>query len=89
MVQIKDSVFRDSGSLQPSIPPHRSGACIRMMPRGGSAWPGGPAVGSGKDARTAFPARMATATVNNLSTTCQESLYVVDFRRVVRAGEIV
>ena len=43
-----------------------------------------PESGGASDVRTVFLTQDAAAIVNNLSTTCQECLYVVDFRRVVR-----
>ena len=51
MVQIKDSVLRDSG-FRTASPPRIARHGIRMMPRGGPAWRGGPGSGSGKDVRT-------------------------------------
>lgn len=53
MVQIKDSVLRDSVPERPF--PHASHRLrIRMMPTGGPVWRGGPDDGAGKDVRTAF-----------------------------------
>ena len=48
-----------------------------------------PESGGATDVRTVFLTRDAAAIVNNLSTTCQECLYVVDFRMVVRLSKKV
>ncbi len=88
MVQIKDSVLRVSG-IPSGFSPHRPGVRIVVMPhrRICAAWPSG--IRCGKDVRTAFltqdDAGGCQQLVNNLS----RVLYVVDFRRVVRASKKV
>ena len=88
MVQIKDSVLRDSG-IRPAFPPFRYGVRISMMPRRPFCvvWLSG--IRSGKDVRAAFwmpdDGNDCQQLVNNLS----RELYVVDFRRVVRGSKKV
>ena len=84
MVQIKDSVLRDSG-FRKTFPPSFDSVLASMrcaVRRSGRMRH--PDAMPRKTPAPRFRCGISTADVNNLSTTCQECLYVVDFRRVVR-----
>lgn len=87
MVQIKDSVLRDSG-FRKTLPPSFDSVLASMrcaVRRSGRMRH--PDAMPRKTPAPRFRCGISTADVNNLSTTCQECLYVVDFRRVVRPSE--
>ena len=80
MVQIKDSVLRDSG-FRPAFPPLRYGVRIFMMPRRPFCvvWLSG--IRFWKDARTAFLMPGDDSDCQQLVNNLSRELYVVDFRR--------
>ena len=87
MVQIKDSVLRDSGFRKTFPPPLRLGLRIHAIRIRRSGRTCHPDAMPRKTPAPRFRCGISTADVNNLSTTCQECLYVVDFRRVVRLSK--